>query len=163
MQYADRGDNADGRAIVTSDKDGVFWFKAIVPVPYPIPSDGPVGKLLEKLGRHCWRPSHMHFMFEASGFDSLVTALYIKGSEYETSDAVFGVKDSLIVGLESVSAGQAGEYGVKEGGKVLRYDFVLTTEEETRQLRHDEAVKAMKGLGREGMMVVDGVPVPEVD
>lgn len=73
VQYEDRGSKADGRAIITSDDKGVFWFKAIVPVPYPIPHDGPVGKLLDKLGRHCWRPSHMHFMFEKEGFDNLVT------------------------------------------------------------------------------------------
>jgi protocatechuate 3,4-dioxygenase beta subunit len=73
VQYADRGDNADGRAVVTSDAEGLFWFKGIVPVPYPIPNDGPVGKLLTKLGRHCWRPSHMHFIFEKEGFDNLVT------------------------------------------------------------------------------------------
>ena len=73
VQYENRGDKADGRAVITSDDQGVFWFKAIVPVPYPIPNDGPVGKLLEKLGRHCWRPSHMHFMFEKEGFDNLVT------------------------------------------------------------------------------------------
>jgi protocatechuate 3,4-dioxygenase beta subunit len=75
VQYEDRGDKADGRAVVESDEQGVFWFNAIVPVPYPIPDDGPVGKLLEKLGRHCWRPSHMHFMFEKPGFDNLVTYL----------------------------------------------------------------------------------------
>ena len=73
VQYENRGDNADGRAVLVSDEHGVFWFKAIVPVPYPIPNDGPVGKLLQKLGRHCWRPSHMHFMFEKEGFDHLVT------------------------------------------------------------------------------------------
>jgi protocatechuate 3,4-dioxygenase beta subunit len=75
VQYEDRGDKADGRAIVLSDEQGLFWFKAIVPVPYPIPNDGPVGKLLERLGRHCWRPSHMHFMFEKEGFDHLVTCV----------------------------------------------------------------------------------------
>lgn len=73
VQYDDRGNEADGRAVIHSDKEGVFWFNAIVPVPYPIPHDGPVGKLLAKLGRHCWRPSHMHFMFEKEGFDHLVT------------------------------------------------------------------------------------------
>jgi protocatechuate 3,4-dioxygenase beta subunit len=73
VQYENRGDQADGRAIIHSDEQGVFWFNAIVPVPYPIPSDGPVGQLLSKLGRHCWRPSHMHFMFEKEGFDHLVT------------------------------------------------------------------------------------------
>jgi protocatechuate 3,4-dioxygenase beta subunit len=73
VQYENRGDKADGRAVIVSDDEGVFWFNAIVPVPYPIPNDGPVGKLLENLGRHCWRPSHMHFMFEKEGFDHLVT------------------------------------------------------------------------------------------
>lgn len=73
VQYDDRGSKADGRAVIHSDQEGVFWFHAIVPVPYPIPHDGPVGKLLAKLGRHCWRPSHMHFMFEKEGFDHLVT------------------------------------------------------------------------------------------
>ncbi|KAI8937149.1 hypothetical protein NX059_006363 [Plenodomus lindquistii] len=163
VQYEDRGNNADGRAILVSDDEGVFWFKAIVPVPYPIPHDGPVGKLLDKLGRHCWRPSHMHFMFEKEGFDPLVTALYVRGSDYETSDAVFGVKDSLIVGLGTVTPALAKKYGVEEGSKLLTYDFVLVTDDETKQLRHDEAVKAMKGLGREGMMIVNGLPVPEVD
>jgi hypothetical protein len=90
-------------------------------------------------------------------------ALYIKGSDYETSDAVFGVKDSLIVGLDTATPEEAKQYNVKEGTQVLKYDFVLVTDEETKQLRHDEAVKAMKGLGREGMMIVNGLPVPEVD
>ncbi|KAF2852965.1 catechol 1,2-dioxygenase-like protein [Plenodomus tracheiphilus IPT5] len=163
VQYENRGDNADGRAILVSDDQGVFWFKAIVPVPYPIPNDGPVGKLLENLGRHCWRPSHMHFMFEKDGFDHLVTALYVRGSDYETSDAVFGVKDSLIVALDTVTPELAKQYGVEEGTKLLKYDFILVTDDETKQLRHDEAVKAMKGLGREGMIIVNGLPVPDVD
>jgi len=91
------------------------------------------------------------------------SALYIRGSDYETSDAVFGVKELLIVGLETVDKELAEKYGVEEGMKLLRYDFVLTTDEETKKLRHDEAVKAMEGLGREGLTVVDGVVVPDVD
>jgi hypothetical protein len=90
-------------------------------------------------------------------------ALYIRGSDYETSDAVFGVKESLIVSLETVTSVQAKKYDVREGTKLLKYDFVLVTDEETKQLRHDEAVKAMKSLGREGMMIVNGLPVPDVD
>lgn len=72
VQYADH-DGPDGRAVLTSDKTGRFWFKAIVPVPYPIPSDGPVGKLLGRLNRHCYRPSHMHFMFNHPVYDPLIT------------------------------------------------------------------------------------------
>jgi hypothetical protein len=87
----------------------------------------------------------------------------MRGSDYETSDAVFGVKDSLIVGLETVSNALAKQYNVKEGTKLLKYDFVLVTDEETKKLRHDEALKAMQGLGREGMIIINGLPVPDVD
>jgi len=77
---------------------------------------------------------------------------------------VFGVKDSLIVGLDTVTPEQATQYNVKEGTKLLTYDFVLVTDEETKKLRHEEAAKAMKSLGREqGMTIINGVPVPDVD
>jgi protocatechuate 3,4-dioxygenase beta subunit len=72
VQHADRN-GPDGRAVLKSDSEGNFWFKAIVPVPYPIPHDGPVGKLLKVLGRHPYRPSHMHFMFKKDGYDPLIT------------------------------------------------------------------------------------------
>jgi hypothetical protein len=62
-----------------------------------------------------------------------------------------------------VTLEQAKKYDVKEDTKLLKYDFVLVTDKETKQLRHDEAVKAMKGLGRENMMIVNGLPVPDVD
>lgn len=72
VQYEGR-EGPDGRCVMRSDGDGVFWFRAIKPVPYPIPHDGPVGRLLRRLGRHPFRPSHMHFMFEKEGFDHLIT------------------------------------------------------------------------------------------
>jgi protocatechuate 3,4-dioxygenase beta subunit len=72
VQHVERN-GPDGRAVLESDKDGAFFFKAIVPVPYPIPSDGPVGKLLTKLHRHPYRPSHMHFKFDKPGYDNLIT------------------------------------------------------------------------------------------
>ena len=72
VQHADRKE-PDGRAVMHSDDQGIFWFKAIVPVPYPIPHDGPVGKLLKLLKRHPYRPSHMHFMFAKPGYDHLIT------------------------------------------------------------------------------------------
>ncbi|KAJ9631754.1 hypothetical protein H2203_000154 [Taxawa tesnikishii (nom. ined.)] len=161
VQYADRK-GPDGRAVMKSDAEGAFWFKAIVPVPYPIPHDGPVGKLLKKLKRHPYRPSHMHFMFEKEGYDHLITALYLRNDPYETSDAVFGVKESLLIDLGTVSAEQAKEYGVKEGGKLITYDFVLVTDDESKKLREDEAMAAMEKLGRR-MKLYDGLPVPDVD
>lgn len=69
-------DGPDGRCIMKSDSNGEFWFKAIVPVPYPIPHDGPVGQLLKLLNRHPWRPAHMHFMFQKPGWDHLITFVF---------------------------------------------------------------------------------------
>ena len=63
----------DGRGILHSDEKGLFYFDAIVPVPYPILCDGPVGKFLDAAGRHPYRPSHMHFLFEKPGYDNLIT------------------------------------------------------------------------------------------
>ncbi|KAK4570437.1 hypothetical protein LTR86_002517 [Recurvomyces mirabilis] len=161
VQYAGR-EGPDQRAVMHSDKEGVFWFKAIVPVPYPIPHDGPVGKLLVQLKRHCYRPSHMHFMFEKKGYDHLITALYLRGDPYETSDAVFGVKDSLLIDLGTVNAEQAKKYDVKEGSKLITYNFVLVTEAESSKLREKNAMAAMEAQGRK-MKFWNGLPIPEQD
>lgn len=72
VQYEVR-DGPNGRAVLRTDAKGNFWFKGIVPVPYPVPHDGPVGWVLKALGRHPMRPSHVHFMFEKPGFDHLIT------------------------------------------------------------------------------------------
>lgn len=72
VQHSDRQEPSE-RCVMVSDKEGRFWFKGIKPVSYPIPHDGPVGKLLQRLGRHCWRPAHLHFMFEKEGWDHLIT------------------------------------------------------------------------------------------
>ncbi|KAF5584050.1 hydroxyquinol-1 2-dioxygenase [Fusarium subglutinans] len=162
VQHADRT-GPDGRAVLTSDDNGDFWFKAIVPVPYPIPHDGPVGKLLTVLGRHCYRPSHMHFMFKKDGYDPLITALYLKDDPYETTDAVFGVKDSLIVNIKKVDDEEmANKYGVKIGSALMTYDFVLVSDEAAAKLRREKAEEAMAKLGRK-FRFIDDLPVPDVD
>jgi len=161
VQHADR-DGPDGRCVMKSDEEGIFWFKAIVPVPYPIPHDGPVGQLLKKLGRHPMRPAHMHFMFEKEGFDHLITALYLKDDPYESSDAVFGVKNSLIVSLSKCTSEHAQKYGVEEGSALMTYDFVLVSEKESAELRADNSRKALEKLGRR-VKIVEGLPVPDVD
>lgn len=135
VQHAGR-DRPEGRCILTSNDDGKFWFRGIVPVPYPIPHDGPVGRLLSILKRHPMRPSHMHFMFDKPGWDKLTTALYLRGDPYETSDAVFGVKESLVVDLGLVDEAMVRLFpGCFVGMKLLTYDFVLVTEQETKRLR----------------------------
>lgn len=89
-------------------------------------------------------------------------ALYARGDPYETSDAVFGVKQSLVVDFEKADAATAKEYDFKEGGLLLKHDFVLTTKEETERLRDENAVKALAQLGLQ-LKLVDHLPVPELD
>ncbi|KAI9056101.1 hypothetical protein LZ554_001029 [Drepanopeziza brunnea f. sp. 'monogermtubi'] len=161
VQHADH-DGPDGRCVMMSDKDGGFHFKAIVPVPYPIPHDGPVGQLLKLLKRHPWRPAHMHFMFEKEGWDHLITALYMRGDPYETSDAVFGVKNSLVVDFTAADAETARKYDVPEGSKTLKHDFVLVDAKETEELRDENALKALKALGRK-VKLLNHLPVPDLD
>jgi len=87
-------------------------------------------------------------------------ALYIRNDPYETSDAVFGVKKSLVVDFSTADAGIAQKYGVKEGSKVLKHDFVLVDEKETE--RDENALKAMKKLGRK-VKLLNHLPVPDLD
>jgi catechol 1,2-dioxygenase len=68
-----------------------------MPVSYPIPDDGPAGQLLAAMGRHPFRPAHIHFMISAPGYRTLITHLFFEGDEFLESDAVFGVKASLVV------------------------------------------------------------------
>jgi len=161
VQYNER-DGPNGRAVLKSDHNGDFWFKAIVPVPYPVPHDGPVGILLKILERHPMRPSHMHFMFEKPGYDHLITAIYLRDDPYETSDAVFGVKDSLLVDVKEVDEKMATRYSVEVGTKLLTYDFVLVTDAEAEELRGKKALEAMTAQGRK-MRLWNGLPVPDVD
>ncbi|KAL4966404.1 intradiol ring-cleavage dioxygenase [Aspergillus stella-maris] len=156
-------DGPDGRAVLRSDENGEFYFQAIVPVPYPIPMDGPVGKMLTALGRHPNRPGHVHFMLDREGYDLLITALYPRGDPYETSDPVFGVKESLVVDLSEVTdESMAAKYGVKIGTKLLKHEFVLLTEKQARELRRKNAVEAMERQGRR-VNFVDDLPVPKDD
>ena len=90
------------------------------------------------------------------------SALYIRGDPYQTSDAVFGVKESLIVDLGNVDEATAKRYGVEEGSALLVYDFVLVTEAETGKLRNQNSAAALQRLGKK-VKLVEGFPVPDVD
>lgn len=92
----------------------------------------------------------------------LSRALYLRGDPYETSDAVFGVKKSLVIDLDKVDKKTAEEYGVPEGTLLLKQDFVLITEKESLALRDRLAEEALKNLGLR-MKLVDHLPVPDVD
>jgi len=85
------------RGIYRTDDEGRYAIRTIRPTPYPIPDDGPVGRMLDATGRHPMRPAHVHVKVSAPGYRTVVTHVFDERSEYLDSDAVFGVKDSLIV------------------------------------------------------------------
>ena len=107
------------RATLITDAHGEYAFRTILPVSYPIPDDGPAGQLLRGLGRHPFRPAHVHFMISAPSYRKLVTHLFLKGDKYLESDAVFGVKPSLVV--QPVR---------QDGTLTVAYDFGLAREQE---------------------------------
>jgi hydroxyquinol 1,2-dioxygenase len=114
VQRPDLGKH-QGRGILKSDGDGSFHFKTILAQAYPIPVDGPVGDMLRATRRHPWRPAHLHFMIKAPGYETLVTHVFRNGDKYLDSDAVFGVRQSLVGNWEKQD----------DGTYSLKYDFVL--------------------------------------
>lgn len=127
-------DQHQARGNLRSLEDGRFYFKSILAVPYPIPHDGPVGRMLHALGRHPWRPAHLHFMVKAPGYETLITHVFRAGGQYLDSDAVFGVRSSLVAEWVRHEAGRAPD-GTQMAVPfyTLQYDFVLNPEASGRR------------------------------
>jgi hydroxyquinol 1,2-dioxygenase len=116
------------RGHLSSDEEGRYSFWAVTPTPYPIPHDGPVGRLLAATGRSPMRASHLHFMVSAPGFRTLVTHIFVRGDALLDSDSVFGVKDSLVRDFEQQPAGTPTPNGRDLGDRAwsrVRFDIVL--------------------------------------
>lgn len=111
-----------------TDAQGKFWFWTSKPTEYPVPTDGPVGGMLRKMNRHAYRPAHLHTIVSARGYEPVTTHLFVKGDPYLDSDAVFGVKDSLIVNFIRHEPGIAPD-GTKldRAYFTVNYDFGLKT------------------------------------
>ena len=125
VQYAGL-DEARARATLKTGPDGDYRFRSIVANPYPIPHDGPVGKLLAAVGRHPWRPAHLHFMIPAAGYETLITHVFRNGDSYLESDAVFGVRESLIADWRRHPPGPGPDGSVLSVPfYTLDFDFVL--------------------------------------
>ena len=99
------GMKARGR--IRTDVEGRYWFRSIKPTFYPVPTDGPVGQMLRKMGRHPYRPGHVHMIVSAPGHLPATTHLFVAGSQYLDSDAVFGMKESLVVQFARHPPGRA--------------------------------------------------------
>ena len=114
VQYAELA-HPQARGSLQARADGSFDFRTIVAEAYPIPTDGPVGEMLRASKNHPWRPAHLHFMIKAEGYETLITHVFRDGDQYLDSDAVFGVRQSLVADWVQQA----------DGAWLLEFDFVL--------------------------------------
>jgi hydroxyquinol 1,2-dioxygenase len=127
VQEPDKQPDGNGRGLFTTDAEGRFWFRTIVPSYYPIPTDGPVGELLAATRRHPYRPAHIHFIVAADGYRTLTTHIFVGDSEYIDSDAVFAVKKSLITEFVEVDEPeQAARYQVSSPFRLADVQIALS-------------------------------------
>jgi hydroxyquinol 1,2-dioxygenase len=124
------GNTLRARGKIKTDGEGRYAFWTIKPVGYPIPTDGPVGKMLLNMGRHPYRPAHTHMIVTAAGHEPVTTHLFVEGDKYLESDAVFGVKDSLVEKFVR------NEPGIAPDGKRMERPFYT--------VRHDFGLVAMR-------------------
>ena len=120
----DVGMKARGR--IRTDSEGRYWFRSLKPTFYPVPTDGPVGRMLRKMGRHPYRPGHIHMIVSAPGYLPVTTHLFVAGSQYLDSDAVFGMKESLVAQFDRHPPG-VGPHGERMDTPfyTVNYDFRL--------------------------------------
>ncbi len=119
-------DKYDLRGIFEADEKGRYYYTTVLPKPYTVPYDGPVGELLRAGNRHAWRAAHLHYMIRAEGMRSIVTEVFFENTEYIDNDAVFGVRKSLIAKVQPYKADKAGDLKLERvPDAMLQFDFVL--------------------------------------
>jgi hydroxyquinol 1,2-dioxygenase len=117
--------------LMTADETGNFRFTTVRPVEYTVPSDGPVGELLNAAGRHPWRPSHLHYIVTAPGYRTLVTEIFPDDDPYLDQDTVFGVRDDLVMTYDKKPSSDFPD-GMALSGKVsepflhVKFDVILS-------------------------------------
>lgn len=129
VQQPDVQPLGNGRGLFRTDDEGRVWFRTVVPSHYPIPTDGPVGVLLGATGRHPYRPAHIHFIVEADRHRTLTTHIFVADGPYLDWDAVFAVKESLVVDFPQVDDEEkALEYRVAAPFRMAEFDIALDPE-----------------------------------
>jgi catechol 1,2-dioxygenase len=121
------------RGLFTTDADGAYWFRSVVPASYPVPTDGPGGEMLRAIGRHPMRPAHIHYRVEAPGYRPVTTHVFVAGDEYLDSDAAFAVKQELVVEpVLDADPDHAADFGVEAPFADFAFDIRLVKQEDAR-------------------------------
>ncbi len=132
IQEQEQGqDKYDLRGVFEADENGQFYYTTVLPKPYTVPYDGPVGKLLRAGDRHAWRPAHLHYIVRSPGMSSITTEVFFENMEYIDNDAVFGVRKSLIATVAPAKDKDLEALGYpleKKPDATCTFDFVLAPE-----------------------------------
>lgn len=129
QEQAQGQDKYDLRGKLTANEKGEYYYTTVLPKPYTVPYDGPVGQLLRAGNRHAWRAAHLHYIVRANGMRAITTELFFENTEYIDNDAVFGVRKSLIGKLEPVKKNEELPFVLeKRPDAKCRFDFVLAPE-----------------------------------
>ena len=152
--YDSQDESLDGlhmRDKFRTDAEGRYLVRTVRPVHYPIPSDGPVGRMLRATGRHPWRPAHIHFVVSADGYEPVTTHIFDRTDEYLGSDAVFAVKDSLICDFvrHEAATSESTRLGIDPPFLTADFDFCLKPASEGRATVLD-AQRRLAALGTAG-------------
>ncbi len=132
VQYPEQHEHR-ARGVLHSDAAGRVYFRSVLAEAYPIPADGPVGRMLKATGRHPWRPAHLHFRITAAGYQRLVTHVFRNDDQYLDSDAVFGVRSSLLATWQRHEPGQAPDGSHMDAPfYTVSFTFVLNPEPESQ-------------------------------
>jgi len=119
-------DKYDLRGKFTCDDRGRYYYTTVLPKPYTVPYDGPVGNLLRAGKRHAWRAAHLHYIIRADRMRSITTELFFENTDYLDNDAVFGVRNSLITKVDRVRPEDSFDFELERRPDArLTYDFVL--------------------------------------
>ena len=122
-------DKHDLRGKFTADGEGRYWYTTVMPKPYTVPYDGPVGDLLRAGDRHSWRAAHLHYIVRAKGYRAITTEVFFEGTDYVENDAVFGVRKSLIAKVEPVRKSDEMDLALEiRPNAKFAFDFVLAPE-----------------------------------
>lgn len=119
-------DKYDLRGVFEADEAGRYWYTTVLPKPYTVPYDGPVGELLRAGRRHAWRAAHLHYIVKAPGMRGITTEVFFANTEYIDNDAVFGVRSSLIAEIEPYDAAAHQDLTLdRTPDAQMKFDFVL--------------------------------------
>ena len=129
--------NLRGRML--TDENGRYEFRTVVPAPYEIGKGGPVGEFLKAIDRHAWRPAHIHFKLEHTGFNPITTMLFLEDDPYIEDDAIGAVKESLILKLEDCNdPNKMLNRGVDRKFYTTEYNFILSPEKVSNTRNEEE-------------------------